>query len=271
VPVLRETTMDQPRAAAPRPLPPALIWVGSLAILFHFVAVVMLVLAAQSGPWATRFGESPAEGPLFAKKISDVLGPAYLHPLRIAHNYHFLSNRLTTSEVYFEARLKDSNGKVTTLKFPDAKDNGWMRHRQSLLALGLGDDIPVQAPRGEVIPAPGQKMKTLTIWEPVSSEEAQKLRETLEPLAPESPRVFSKLREVPENLVPKDREVFRPSEWSLLLARSYARFLCREHGAVSCELIRHSKEPVLPAVMFLPEPPPRTFDELVCSFGELPP
>jgi hypothetical protein len=240
------------------------IWLASLAVGVHFCALVTLVLSAQSGPWVTRFGDSPAEGPLFATRIANHivrddqgrvvarlgLLPWYLEPLRMTHNYHFTSNRLMLSEVYFEARLKDDKGTVTTLKFPDETSNAWMRHRQTLLALGLGDDMPVQPPRGEVIPAPNQKMRTYTIWEPVKGADALKLRE------------------VPEHLVPKDRPVFRPSEWSLLLAHSYARYLCREHGAASVELIRHSRDPVIPAVMFLPEPPPDTFNELVCSFGE---
>jgi len=227
-----------------------LIWVGSAAIVFHLAAVLFLVLAAQSGPWATPFGESPALGPLFATKINDTVTPWYLQPLRMTHNYHFMSNRLNNPEVYFEARLKDDQGKVTTLKFPDATLNPWLRHRQSLLALSLEEDIRVQPPRGEVIPAPGKQMKTLTIWEPVQGE------------------TNLRLQEKPEHLVAKDRPVFRPSEWSLLLARSYARHLCREHGAASVELIRHSKEPVVPAVMFLEDAPFGTFDELVCSFGE---
>jgi hypothetical protein len=231
-------------------LPAAVIWGGSLVLGVHFLALLMLVLSAQSGPWLMRFGDSLAEGPIFAARVNNVLTPYYLYPLRMTHNYHFLSNRLNLSEVYFEARLKDDKGTVTTLKFPENTGNPWMRHRQKLLALGLGDDMPVLPPRGEVIPAPGQKMRTLTIWD------FAKGPDTLV------------LREVPEHLVPKDRPVFRPSEWTLLLAHAYARYLCREHGAASVELVRHSKDPVLPAVMFLPEPPPDTFHELICSFGE---
>jgi hypothetical protein len=242
--------MTQQRTITPRPLPPALIWGGSAVIVFHFFAIIMLVLAAQSGPWATRFGDSPALGPLFATKVNDVLRPGYLQPLHMTHDYHFLSNRLMTSEVKIEARLKDDQGNLTTLNFPDPEANAWVRHRQSLLALALGDDLAVQAPRGEAIPAPDKKMPTVTIWEPVKGE------------------ANLRLRTVQEHLVPKDRPVFRPSDWSLLLARSYARYLCREHGAVSVELIRHSKDPVVPAMMFLDEPPPGTFEELVCSFGE---
>jgi hypothetical protein len=79
-----------------------------------------------------------------------------------------------------------------------------------------------------------------------------------------------RLRAVPEHLVPRDRPVFRPSSWSLLLARSYVRHLCRVNGASTAELVRHSREPILPALIFMPEPPAATFDELVSSFGELP-
>jgi hypothetical protein len=222
-----------------------------VAIGAHFLGLLMLVLAAQSGPWAMRFGESPAEGPLFAAKINNVVTPAYFQPLRMTHNYHFASDRVTPSQVYFEARLKDAAGNVTTLKFPDPDANPWVRHRETLLALGLGDDMPVQTARSEVIPAPGQKMRTRTIWEPVKGSEALVLRE------------------LPEHLIPKDRPVFSPSDWTLLLARGYARHLCRVYDAVSVELIRHSKDPVMPAALFMNDPPADWFNELVCSFGEV--
>ena len=147
--------MSQQRAVAPRPLPPALIWAGSAVIVFHFLAILMLVLAAQSGPWATvHFGDSPAEGPMFAAKVNSVLAPWYLQPLRMTHNYHFASNRVTMPEIFFEARLKDDQGNVTTLKFPDPDASWWIRHRHSLLAMGLGDDILVQNAAQRVDPSP---------------------------------------------------------------------------------------------------------------------
>jgi hypothetical protein len=80
------------------------------------------------------------------------------------------------------------------------------------------------------------------------------------------------LTEVQQHLVPRDREVMRPSEWSLLLVRSYARYLCREYGAASAELVRHTKEPLPPAVL-LPAtaPPPGLFgNEFFANFGDLP-
>jgi hypothetical protein len=64
--------------------------------------------------------------------------------------------------------------------------------------------------------------------------------------------------------------VFRPSEWSLVLARSYARHLCRTHGAASAEIIRHTRDPIYPVVLFEREPAADAFQDLVASFGEMP-
>jgi hypothetical protein len=228
-------------------LPPWAIRLGSALILLHFLAIGTLVLAASNGPWPTRFGESTGNGPFFAEKMNGLFS-FYLQPLRLTHNYHYPSDHPLTSAVYFEAQLKNAKGVVfKTVKIPDDNANFWVRHRQSLLALGLGQDMPYQAPRSEAIPAPGKKAAEVTYWE----GEANSL----------------KLVQKEEHLVPKDRPVFRPSEWSLLLARSYQRYFSRRYDAAAVELIRHSKEPVMPAHMFVPAPP-GTFDEMLSSFGE---
>jgi hypothetical protein len=237
----------QPRQS-PKELPVWAIRLGSLVVGLHFLAIGTLVLSAESGPWATRFGDSPALGPSFARKINDACA-FYLEPLRLTDN-HAAGNRLLASAVFFEARLKDAQGVVfDTVQFPGGGGNFWLRHRYKLLALGLGSDIPVQAPRGEVIAGPGKKMPTMTYWD--NSD----------------PKLW-KLKTEDEHLVPKDRPVFRPSEWSLLLARSYQRYLSRQYNAAAVELVRHSKDQVMPGFMFGEGPPPGTFDELVCSFGE---
>jgi hypothetical protein len=231
-----------------KPLPPWVILLGSALILLHFLAIGTLVLAASNGPWPTRFGESTGSGPFFAEKMNGLFS-VYLQPLRLTHNYHYPSDHPLISAVYFEAQLKNANGVVfKTVRVPDNSANFWLRHRQSLLALGLGQDIPYQAPRSEAIPAPGKKATEVTYWE----GEANSL----------------KLVQKEEHLVPKDRPVFRPSEWSLLLGRSYQRYLSRHYDAAAVELIRHSKEPVLPAFMFGQGAPPGTFDEMLSSFGE---
>ena len=129
--------------------------------------------------------------------------------------------------VFFEAELKDDTGSVIkTVKFPDDKANFWLRHRQLLLARALFEDLPVQPQRGEAIAPPKQMPPSVEIWEPGQGN-------------------VLRLRAVPEHLVPRDRTVFRPAEWSRLLARSYARYLCRMHGAASAEIIRHTKDPIL--------------------------
>jgi hypothetical protein len=225
---------------------------GSAVIAFHLIAIVSTVLAAESGPWPTNFGSSMSQEPRFARVISEPTSQYYLRPLHLAHNYHFSSNRNDMSVVNFEVKLRDEKGNlIKTLRFPDDNANVWTRQRQYLLALGLGDDQRVEPPRGESIPAPGQKVRMVTIWD------AQENDPTLV------------LKEVAEHRIPRDRPVFRPTEWPQVLARAYSRYLCRQYGAASAEIIRHSRDPILPAAMFSPEPPPGAFDELVCSFGEL--
>src|SRR5262245_54737127 len=144
----------------PRPLPRWLILGGSLALGFHLFAIGILVLAAPSGPWQTQFGPSMALAPQFAGAINQVTTGYYLEPLALTHNYHLATNRTGLPAVYFEVRLFDAKGnQVKTVTVPDKRANFWVRHRQELLAQGLADDQPVQPPRGEVIAAPGEKLK----------------------------------------------------------------------------------------------------------------
>jgi hypothetical protein len=244
--------MTDSRSGEAGAFPPWLTLCASVAIAAHLLALAALVIAAPSGPWPMPFGAGVAMEPPFAQAVSNVTTRNYLIPLRMSHNYHFTSNRPAAPGVFFEVRLKDDNGDtVKVLRFPDETANFWVRHRQNLLAQALADDQPVESPGGEVIAAPHQQMQTVTIWDMGSDRMLQ-------------------LRTVPQHLVPRDHPVFRPSEWSLLLARSYGRYLCRAHGAATAELVRHSREPVLPTVLTTEEPPAGTFDELVSNFGEFP-
>jgi len=231
------------------PIPRWLVIVASVGIGAHLFAIGGLALAAQSGPWAIEFGSSMAMPPRFAQEINDVSIPYYLRWLRLTHNYHFPSNRPEMPGVFFEAELKDDSGNVIkTVKFPDDKANFWLRHRQLLLARALFEDLQVQPQRGEAIAPPKQMPPSVEIWEPGQGN-------------------VLRLRAVPEHLVPRDRTVFRPAEWSRLLARSYARYLCRMHGAASAEIIRHTKDPILSGVLLEPSAP--SPEEFVASFGEV--
>jgi hypothetical protein len=249
--------MTQDRPNPPRELPRWAVALGSIVIGLHLLAVGMLVLSTSSGPWPTRFGESMADGPYFAIKLNRLFFSAYLEPLRLTHTYHYASDRPLVSAVWFEGKLKNANGDVfKTVKIPEESANFSVRHRQHLIAMFLGNDQPVQAPRAESISAPGQKMRQVSIWE---GGEANTLR----------------LIQKEEHLVPKDRPVMRPTDWSLILARSYQRYLNRRYKADAVELVRHSKEPVMPGLMFLPrrpdgtlETPPETFSELISTYGE---
>jgi hypothetical protein len=244
--------MPNARSDPLQALPPWLIVLGSAAVAAHLAAVVVLVLAAPSGPWPSPFGGSMAEGPEFARGLSTWTTRYYLAPLKMTHNYHFLSNRPGPPGAAFEVRLKDEGGRhLGTVRIPDPGANFWVRHRQGLLAQALADDRPVRAGGSEVVAAPGRPVPVVAVWVP--GEDG-----------------MLRVRPVPEHLVPRDRPVFRPSEWSLVLARSYVRHLCRVYGAAAGELVRHTREPVPPAVLSGDEQPPDAFVELLSNFGELP-
>jgi hypothetical protein len=78
-----------------------------------------------------------------------------------------------------------------------------------------------------------------------------------------------RLNRVPEHLVPRNRPVYRPTEWSLVLARSYARFLCRTNGAAYAEIIRHSREILPPTAFMRGEPQDSAFTDLLANYGDL--
>ena len=232
------------------PLPGLLVGVASLLVALHFLAIGVHVLAAPSGPWVTPMGiPSQAMGPKFAEKLDEAATTAYLQPLHMTHNYHFNGNRVDSPDVAFEVRLKDTEGQtIKTLKFPSPQANAWVRQRQRMLAQQLGDDEPVQPRGGEVIPAPGKKMRKVKFWAPVGDD--------------------LEMREVDENLVPKTGQVYGPREWSLIVARAYVRHLCREYGAASAEIARLSRQPVMPEMLFAQELPDETFKTLTSRFGE---
>jgi hypothetical protein len=240
--------------AETKKLPSWLLWLGSGLILFHFFALLIAVLAVESGPWMTRFGPDMYQPPRFARQI-DSLTRYYLQPLQIASSYHFLSNQTDLDTVYFEAQVRDAKGEVIqTIRIPDEGANFWIANRQNLVAQQLSNDMPVQPPRGETIPAPGKKMPTVKIWDSPGGEPPLKLQEVPEHL------IRDRLRDRPE--------VYAPTEYSLFIARSYARYLCRHYDGASAEIIRHSRRPIVPALLLMREPPPGTFEDLICSFGE---
>jgi hypothetical protein len=230
---------------------PFVITVASLAILFHLGAVIVHVLAAPSGPWPGPDGPNMAGPPSFTQAVDESVVQGYLKPLKLTHNYHFWGNRPSIPGVFLELRLKDAQGELqTTLRFPDPKANSWVRHLQALFAQGLVPDQPIAPPQGEAIPAPHQQVRTVPIWDIASD---QSLR----------------LRRVPEHLIPRNRPVYGPTEWSVVLVHSYARYLCRTHGAASAEVVRHSRESLSPTVLLAGNPPPMAFTDLIANYGDL--
>jgi hypothetical protein len=248
------------RIAPARRLPGWVVAVVSLWIVAHFFAIGVHVLSARSGPWLVpNIGPSTAEGPPFATELSKETTRYYLQPLRMTSDYHYASNHVDSPAVYFEAKLKDDNGNVTqTLQFPAAKENAWLRHRHAVLAEGLGGDVPIPMPRGEMIPAKGQEAERVLLW--YGADPKEKKLDLIE----KEQHLIKDLFKDPS------MQLSKPRDYTLLLARSYARYLCRKHGAASVQIVRYSRDPIMPALLFLPAEaiPPGTFDSLVSQFEE---
>lgn len=239
--------MAQSNAQSTVEVPHWLVILGSIAIVFHLTAVVFGALMAP-GPFSMAEGDAlPA--PQFARAVDGMTRPVYLNPIKFTHNYHFLTNAPSVPGVEFEVHLKDSAGKeLTTLQFPDKNANVWVRQRQGLLARNLGNDIPAAPPLSEEIPAPNQPVEMVQIWE----ESNRKLR----------------LKSVPRHLVPRDQMALQPSDWSMLVARAYVRYLCRTHGAASGEIVRIHQDPIPPVVLSMDSVQSGAFDKVASTFGE---
>jgi hypothetical protein len=139
---------------------------GSIVILLHLAAVAICGFMMESGPWPTDMGQSSALPPQFAQAGYRVAGPVYFEGLRIGPGSRYLTNRPGQQPgIWFEFRLKDDKGNITqVLKFPDAKANPWVRHRQSILAMWLGQDRPMQPLESEVIQPAGKRQERRTVW-----------------------------------------------------------------------------------------------------------
>lgn len=224
----------------------------SVAIVFHVSTLVIKVLAAPSGPWFTPEGPSLAAPPQLAFALNEHVGRHYLRAMKMTHNYHFMSNRGSMPRAYLTVRLLDEKGAVQeTLRFPDSDNGRLVRGWQELVTRWLVDDQPVQPAQGEYIPAPNQTVPMVSVWE-MSGMDRQ-----------------LQLRSVPEHLIARDRPVMKPSDWSMLLMRAYARYLCRTTGAAQVEIVRHSREPIPPMALFARDLRSDGFEELQSNYGRL--
>jgi hypothetical protein len=255
--------MHQPLSPPTGAPPRWLVVVGSTAILYHLAAITLPVLDMRSGPWPSGYAEAPA----FAHSARALYTLHGMY-LRIVHSFDFPTNRPSDLPgVELEVRLKDADGNVSrTLHFPDPKANLWVRQRQELLARNLAPDQPLEPPGAELLAAPGQKVPTVSFWTLPNelSSDADKPPSNGE-------KIQLHLQTVDYNHIPRNRQLMKPTDWALVLQRSYARYLCRKYGAVSAEVLRHTREPVAPAVLFGNELPPSALEDLIASFGEVTP
>jgi hypothetical protein len=234
------------------PIPRWAVLAGSLFLVFHLGAVTTHVFSAPSGPWPGMEGNEPAPPPQFTALAAENVTMPYLSRLKMTHNYHFTSNRANIPAAVLDIRLLNDQGEVIkTIAFPDPQASSAVRRRQALAMRWFVEDRPIQPAQSEKIPAPGESIEVINTWRAVEGEQ-RKLRMT----------------GVPVNEIDRGQPVFGPSKWSMVVARSFARYLCRVHGAESAEFVRKSREPVPPRILFEREVPP-LMDVMESEYGRL--
>lgn len=238
------------------PLPLRLL--VSVAIIFHLAALAGLVLSTRTGPWAMPDGDiGIAHAPFFAERIFDSTR-GYRQALRLTEDYRFSSNLRPDSDNQVEIRLKDKDGKVIkTVLLPQS--NSWLGsyQREQLIANLLSKNEAVDAPEGEKIPPPGQQVPMASYWKAQGSNKLWKLEIT------------------PEHLLPREEEMARPTDLSVILAKSLARHAQKKYGGESADVALRSKQSfgallVAPAGQGVPNLNAEDFDPIEFVFGSTP-
>ncbi len=229
--------------------------VGSVLIVLHLIALGTLVLAAPSGPWWTPMGgQEFFMPPQFAQSINSVTAENYLKHLRMTHNYHFRSIRPGSPEVELEARLQMKDGTEKVIVLPDQSANAAIQRRQRLYLQWIIPDVPVEVPREERIPAPGEKPPEFRYM-----EERPDGTMTLKSIEAHRAKAM-----IPSPMVPQ------PTEMTMLVLRSYARHLKRKYDPKSIRLIRRHWNPIPPAVvMNRQNMPMNMIQKWTADFGEV--
>lgn len=192
--------------------------------------------------------------PQFAQVLMNSrVSPYYYYEkgVKMPFAYRFVTNRPNRPGVAIKARLRDADGReIAVVEFPQDRSNCWVRYRQGVFAYTIGEDINFPPPQGELIAPVGKEATKVTLWRMDDMNHWS-------------------LVEIPEHLVPRNEGILaRPSDMSQILARSLARYLCREYNASSAEIIRGHRNPIAPAVLF-EDAPAGLFQEINANFGEL--
>src|SRR5262245_11357919 len=122
-------------------------WVAvvfSVVVAFHFLAVVVCIMATPNGPWPGEEGSMMGDPPAFAYNLYRNIAFPYLQLLKFNYHFNFAGNRPGQEDIAFQVRLRDAQRQeIAVLSFPEENVNPWVKHRQELLARCLGNDEPV--------------------------------------------------------------------------------------------------------------------------------
>lgn len=221
---------------------------ASVVIAFHLVAVTASVLAIPTGPWVVFGGTGMASPPRFADRLVDAPPiRGYLQALHLTDGHRSLWNGVP-EQARIEAVLLDDNDKeLGTLTFPDAKATGTVRQRQLLMALALNSEEMLPPATSEEVPAPGAVVDTVSFFRSLDGRKFERV-------------------EIDKNLLPRNRNNMTPTDWAMINARSFGRYLTKKHNATKVEL-RVKLRPIMPPDWVESPPGGTNFTDIVKILG----
>ena len=256
-------TVDSVADSERSTLSPPLRAILSLLVAVHFGAIAVNILADVSGPWPNLFGPGRGLGapPPF---IGDGLTQAardYVDLVRLGENGRFPSNRWYDLQVQLDAVLFNEKGEeIAKRTLPDPNATPWIRAREQLLAQALANDLERPNPGNEAIPPAGQEPVKVPVWRLAKPDD------TIQVLAYVPLHLLSREPGAPD---------WGPSDWGLLLSKSYATHLCRQTGAASVEIRRRWRYRILPSFIDEDGRPvskqeaEQTLGERISSYGKM--
>jgi hypothetical protein len=200
-------------------------WTVGTLVGIHLTA---LAVAPLSPPSDVRpNGEVPLS-PEFIVPLNAALSPNWLLPLKMSWTWRDPKSTIRLGQ-RLECRVIDETGaEIAIVNYPSST-SPILREREESLVRAIADSSPVIPPEGTEILPKGMADTAVTFW----AEKAWVM-------VPET---------VEQHRLPRDRELFGPTEWSELTAKSLARHLGRRFPrADRVELIRH-QDPVVPLML----------------------
>ncbi len=197
--------------------------------------------------WRAGINSASIRPPLFASKLKPTVNP-YLQLVRMTSDQRFSNQIIEKFVCKLEVKLRDQGGKeLQTIQFPSPDASQSVQLRQSMLAQKLWRIERIEQ-SGTLVPTRENK-KMLPYWRDVDGQNMV-------------------LDEIAQHLT-LGKDLDRPSDSAITLARSYGSYFATQQQAKSAEVVRHMRRTTWPIALMADLDALRSYlgDTKICSFG----